>query len=677
MLEIFYTCGLALLEMTFIFVGLLILHGLRKIIGSASFYIALGLLLVFTQIVSASGLRVNVGLPSADFNIASSVLFLPYLTLLMVVYISEGTLVAQRMIIGSMCALGLYIYLSGITSIQCTWPGYSISQGASADQLDYLLRQSQRTMAAVTLAQALDLFMIPIFFQRLKNLKCRILVSVIGTLMLTLMVDSVVYVSACYWGQPQWWSQLTNSYIAKAVATLWLGFLATVYLTRIESEKPGESRRTLDIIFAFFGSYGRAKALEQNLRESEERYRLVVRNASDMIILLNREGIIVDANIAALKNFGRTETTELVGRRFEDIARTKDGSNIPWEDYSKDIPVLLKPEDAAAGPQMLHRLQCAVKPLAEGAQEIEIDLVFSGIFVGETPIVMAFGRDITEQQRLEREKEEWRAQAAHSQRLEAIGRLAGGIAHDFNNYIHAIQGHLDILKYMHEIKDSDVQRHLDKIDNISEQAGRLTSQLLGFARKGKYHEKIIDVAVLVKRSAELFLPNARAEMGFRVEPGRRKFFVKGDPVQLQQVLMNLLINARDAMADRPESERSLVISIGLPESFEIELAPPPELKERMDHLCCIRVQDNGTGIDQQTMSRIFEPFFTTKPTGKGTGMGLAMAYGTILSHNGWIQVQSYVGIGTAFNVILPIWEDGVSGQLQVDTDTRTIPAFRR
>jgi signal transduction histidine kinase len=313
----------------------------------------------------------------------------------------------------------------------------------------------------------------------------------------------------------------------------------------------------------------------------------------------------------------------------------------------------------------------------EGQEPIELDLVFSGIFVGETPIVMAFGRDITEQQRLDREREAWRAQSAHSQRLEAIGQLAGGIAHDFNNYIHAIQGHLDILKYMHEIKDAQVLRHLDKIDSISEQAGRLTSQLLGFARKGKYHEKIIDIAVLAKRSAELFLPNARAEMGFRIDPGKRKFFVKGDPVQLQQVILNLLLNAKDAMEGRPKDERSLTISIGLPEGFGVELVPPPELKERQLHYCCIRIQDNGTGIDPQAMARIFEPFFTTKPTGKGTGMGLAMAYGTILSHNGWIQVQSKQGIGTAFNLILPIWEDGVSGQLQIDTDTHSLHAFKK
>jgi hypothetical protein len=132
LLETFYTCSLALLEMTFVLVGILILHGLRKIIGSAGLYIALGLLLVFTQIVAAAGLRVNVGAQSLDFSVATCVLFLPYLTLLVVVYVSEGTLVAQRLIIGAMATWGLYVYLSGVTSLQCSWPDYSISQGASA-----------------------------------------------------------------------------------------------------------------------------------------------------------------------------------------------------------------------------------------------------------------------------------------------------------------------------------------------------------------------------------------------------------------------------------------------------------------------------------------------------------------------------------------------------------------
>lgn len=662
-LEIVFTSALALLETTFVLVGLLLLHGLRRIIGGAAFYIALGLLLIFTQLVGAAELKVVLGYPGADFYIASSVLFLPYLTSLMIVYVTEGTLVAQRLIIGAMATLGLYVYLSNITALQCSWPGYAISQGPSADLLDYLLRQSQLTMAASILAQALDLFLIPIFFQRLRNLNCRMFFCVLGSLMLTQLVDSFVFVSASYWGQPQWWVQISSSYLAKAVATIWLSLVAALYLSRIEHERPGESRRTLDIILSFFGSYGKAKALEQNLRESEERYRIVVQNASDMIILLNREGLVVDANRAAIKTLSHDRSTSFIGRHFEEIVKTRDGSPVPWECYSRDIP---DPE-AATAPKRIHRLQCVAEL---PSRKVELELSVSGIFVGETPILMAFGRDMTEQRRLERDREEWRVQASHRQRLEAIGRLAGGIAHDFNNYIHAVQGHLDILKYMYEIKDMDVVRHLEKIDKIICQAGTLTSQLLGFARKGKNQEKVVDVCELAKRSADLFMPT-QSGITFSLKLGSGGFPVKGDPVQLQQALLNLMINAKDAMYGKPEQQRRLTISVDSPEALGVTLSPPQELKERSECYCCIRIEDSGTGIEPQIMTRIFEPFFTTKPIGKGTGMGLAMAYGTMISHNGWIQVESVPGSGTAFTLILPV-ADQADIDAQADTDSKAL-----
>jgi uncharacterized PurR-regulated membrane protein YhhQ (DUF165 family) len=262
--------------MTFVFVALLLFHTLRKIIGVAAFYIAIGLLLVFTQIVSSAELKVVLGLQGADFYVANTVLFLPYLTAIMIIYITEGTLATQRLIIGAMATLGFFIYLSHITSTQCNWMGHSISQGPTADSMEYLLRQSRRTMTGSILAQALDLFLIPIFFQGLRNLKCRIFICVLGSLMLTQLVDTFVFVTATYWGEPQWWLYIHSSYFAKAVATIWLSMLATIYLSRVDMENPpGQGRGSLDIIFAFFGGYGKARELEQNLREWEGRYKLL------------------------------------------------------------------------------------------------------------------------------------------------------------------------------------------------------------------------------------------------------------------------------------------------------------------------------------------------------------------------------------------------------------------
>ena len=240
----------------------------------------------------------------------------------------------------------------------------------------------------------------------------------------------------------------------------------------------------------------------------------------------------------------------------------------------------------------------------------------------------------------------------------SIGRLAGGIAHDFNNYIHAIQGHLDIILLMHDVKDEAVLRNLKKIDHITELAGTLTSQMLSFARKGSYQQEKIYLNALVGKCAELFLPSTQSGIAFKIESDPEDPAIIGDPIQLQQTLMNLMINAQDAMKKQPESEKALTIRIGKPERWGIRLDPPrdagpPEPSSKRDYRV-IRVEDTGPGINPEIKSRLFEPFFTTKPVGEGTGMGLAMAYGTEVAHNGWIQVQNLPEKGAAFDVILPI-----------------------
>jgi PAS domain S-box-containing protein len=382
---------------------------------------------VLTQLVNAAELKVVFGYPGADFYIAPSVLFLPYLTIFMIVYVTEGTLMAQRLIIGAMATLGLYIYLSHLTALQCNWAGYTISQGPTADSMDYLLRQSQHTMAGTILAQTLDFFLIPIFFQRLRNLRCRMFFCIVGALMLTQIVDTFVYTSAVYWGEQQWWLHINSSYIAKAVATVWLSILATIYVLRIEKDIPGEGRGTLDIILAFFGSYGKAQTLQQHIREWEGRYRMVVENASDMILLLNHKGIILDANFAAIRIFKKRFRKDLLGQNFPELVFDRRNKPIDWGKYAPELP----PEDTDDAAPNIQHLSCIAR--TEGTN-VELDLAMTGINVQKQMMLIVFGRDVTEDNRLSREKEELREQLAHAQRLESIGKLAGGVAHDFNNY---------------------------------------------------------------------------------------------------------------------------------------------------------------------------------------------------------------------------------------------------
>ena len=624
--------------MTFLLSGLLILHGLRRILGTAPFYTALGMLLVFSQIAGAAGLNLSLGYPGLDYPLSSSVLTLPFLAILVVVYMTDGTLMAQQIIIGMMASLGIYVYLMSMTLMQCSWPGYTISQGPGSEALGFLLGSSTRLMAATVVSLSMDLFLVPIIFQRLINLKCRLFLTVLGSLMLVQLVDHLIFVTIAFWGTPQWWNSLTSSYLTRALFVFIISILTTIYLSRIKYETPGESRRTLDIILAFFGAYGKSLQLEQNLRETQERYRLLVQNASDMILIMNKDGIIIDANNAALRMFKLKTLADLINRKFSELSGLQPSvwSSLITTDPPQTVnPGISVPMTSSAG--------------------VEVDLSIVSVPFEDEPLLIIFGRDVTERKRLEREREEWNIQASHRQRLEAIGRLAGGIAHDFNNYIHSIQGHLDIILLMHDVQDEAVLRNLKKIDHITELAGTLTSQMLGFARKGSYQQEEIRLNALVRKCAELFLPSTQSGIAFRIEADPDDPAIIGDPIQLQQALMNLMINAKDAMKKQPESEQSLTIRIGLPEKLGIKLNPPSDdgPPAAMRNYRVIRVEDTGPGIKPEILPRLFEPFFTTKPVGEGTGMGLAMAYGTVVAHNGWIQVQNLPDAGAAFDVILP------------------------
>ena len=231
--------------------------------------------------------------------------------------------------------------------------------------------------------------------------------------------------------------------------------------------------------------------------------------------------------------------------------------------------------------------------------------------------------------------------------------LAGGIAHDFNNYIHAILGHIDVINYLHQPDDPEVLNHLEKISTIAEQAGHLTSQLLGFARKGKYQVTDLDLRQLLENSLGLLGPRKQRDLSVSVDVPDDLKPVRADSLQLQQVMLNLMINAIDAMANN-KGEQILTITAGPADASPVPLEPPPERAgiNPADYLF-IRVSDNGCGMTEATQRKLFEPFFTTKPVGKGTGMGLAMVYGTVTNHQGWIQLESAPGEGTTFYLFLP------------------------
>ena len=299
-----------------------------------------------------------------------------------------------------------------------------------------------------------------------------------------------------------------------------------------------------------------------------------------------------------------------------------------------------------------------------GRREVVIEVRLVPIHRGgRVERVVTIIRDLTAQRRL-------REHLQHAQKMEAIGQLAGGIAHDFNNLLTAVLGHASLLRTTLE-PGTDAFDCAETIEQAAERAGELTSQLLGFARKGKFREVSVDLHETIEAVGRVLERTLDKSISLSLRLEADQTTVRGDPGQLKQVLMNLCLNARDAMADGG----ILVIATGMKalgeEQAHAELGLPP------GRYLAVTVRDTGRGISPDTMDRIFEPFFTTKKAGEGLGMGLAMVYGIVENHGGKVTADSVLGRGTSFELLLPLADDllavsELGGQRSADRRPRRV-----
>ena len=267
----------------------------------------------------------------------------------------------------------------------------------------------------------------------------------------------------------------------------------------------------------------------------------------------------------------------------------------------------------------------------------------------------------------EAQKQHLEEQLQQSQKMEALGRLAGGVAHDFNNLLTVIKGHSDML--LERVKPADpIYTNSEQIQKAANRAASLTRQLLAFSRRQVLQPRVVDLNALIKDMDPLLKRLTREDIEFVVQLNAQLPRVKADPGQIEQVLLNLIVNASDAM---PQGGKLIIESHDI--AVDAEFAKTRAALEPGDYVL-LRVSDTGHGMDAATRARIFEPFFTTKEQGKGTGLGLAMVYGVVKQSNGFIYVESELGLGTQFEIFLPqVNEDveSVSGERTTTTSHRS------
>ena len=381
---------------------------------------------------------------------------------------------------------------------------------------------------------------------------------------------------------------------------------------------------------------------EKKAHSSERQYRALFENSMDAILLASPDGKIVEANSAACEMFGRTEAEIVTLGREGLVAQSDPGLSTLLEERSV--------HGKAIGEITFLRADGTSFP-AE---------VSSALFeVGEGNIrTSVIIRDLTARRRLDLEREQLQNELLQAQKMESIGRLAGGVAHDFNNILTVILGHSEVI-LMDKVPGEPLYEEIEQIRIAARRSTDLTRRLLAFARRQTIAPRILDLNQVIAGMLSMIgrLIGEDIELSWR--PGSSLWPISFDPVQIDQILTNLCVNARDAI----ERDGRILIETRNVTSFE----PVGVTADRQmsGGLVMLTVTDNGSGMDTDTLNHMFEPFFTTKEPGEGTGLGTATVYGIIKQNHGFINVESKPGLGTTFRIYIPRH----SSDVQTDTAT--------
>ncbi len=408
--------------------------------------------------------------------------------------------------------------------------------------------------------------------------------------------------------------------------------------SHVSEEIPATVRTALETTVSQIGSsIARAKAQEA-LRASEETFRIIGSNARDTILMIDGEGRITYWSAAGQALLGYS-TEDAVGQELHSLlGLTRADHNPVIQDGIEAIEALSSTDGMGSVIEL--------DAFHKDGTKIPIEVSLSSQMERGDKNVVGIIRDIRERREAAAERERLEARLLHSQKMEAVGQLAGGVAHDFNNVLTGIIGYAEIAQAGLGAKDP-LHNDLQEILNAADRASTLTKQLLAFSRKQVIAPKVAQPNDILDSSQRMLqrIIGEDIELSFVPAPDLWRILV--DPIQLDQILVNLSVNARDAMADggKLTFETHNVI---LDEAYCHSHSPVAPGEYVM-----LVVSDTGSGMESDIQNRAFEPFFSTKGKEKGTGLGLATVYGIVQQHHGHINIYSEVGIGTSFRVYFP------------------------
>jgi PAS domain S-box-containing protein len=364
-------------------------------------------------------------------------------------------------------------------------------------------------------------------------------------------------------------------------------------------------------------------------REIDARQGAILEAAHDAIITMDSQLNIREFNQAAEQMFGYTRL-HVLGRSVELL--------LPSGGRPQQIAALNEYVMAGRGP--FAGRQVELIGLHRDGTEFPLELTVARVGIDNRAVLTGFLRDITARRALEE-------QLRQSQKLEAIGRLAGGVAHDFNNILMSIMGAADLL-LMQIGLDHPARGEAEEIKQSVDRGAGLTRQLLAFSRRQAVRSRVFALGTIVRGMDTMLRRLIGPEIEFEIKCGPEPLMVLADSGQIEQVVLNLVVNARDAM---PQGGR---IIVGVEEVDVDDTEAATVVDGKAGRYARLSVSDTGTGIDEQTRAKLFEPFFTTKEQGKGTGLGLSIVYGIVKQSGGHITVESEAGRGATFLIFLPI-----------------------